>query len=122
MALALLFSSRLAAEESRGVVAGSTNDAASIPLETQATTSVGGGTFDLGEFLGAEAYYGNPGNPITGQNSVAYNLEAGHIWNGHEALTHVSTFLNSPETWGGGEVAPLYDRHATWAAMLIGGR
>jgi len=87
----------------------------------QATTSVGGGTFDLNAFLGAERYYTNA-TPITGQNTIAVNLEAGHIWNGHETLQHVSTFYNSSDTWGGGAVAPLYDRHATWAAMFIGGR
>lgn len=87
----------------------------------QATTSVGGGTFDLNAFLGAGRYYTNA-TPITGQNTIAVNLEAGHIWNGHETLQHVSTFYNSAGTWGGGAVATLYDRHATWAAMFIGGR
>ncbi|MGA0111749.1 MAG: S8 family serine peptidase [Chthoniobacterales bacterium] len=87
----------------------------------QATTTVGGGTFDLNAFLGADRYYTN-GTAITGQNTVAVNLEAGHVWNGHETLQHVTTFYNSADTWGGGSVAPLYDRHATWAAMFIGGR
>jgi len=87
----------------------------------QATTSVGGGTFDLNEFLGADRYYTNS-TPINGQNTVAVNLEAGHLWNGHETLQHVTTFYNAAGTWGGGTVAPLYDRHATWVAMLIGGR
>ncbi|MFM8458080.1 MAG: S8 family serine peptidase, partial [Chthoniobacterales bacterium] len=75
----------------------------------------------MGDFLGADRYYTNS-TPINGQNSVTVNLEAGHIWNGHEALQHVSTFYNSAGTWGGGSVAPLYDRHATWVGLLIGGR
>jgi hypothetical protein len=90
-----------------------------------ATTGVGGGTFDLNAFVGADRYYGHS-TPITGQNTVAFNLEAGHFWNGHETLAHVATngtnFVNSADTWGDGTIAPLYDRHATWAAMLIGGR
>lgn len=90
--------------------------------ENTATTAVGGGSFDIAAFLGAGSYHTNPDLPLSGQNTVAYNVEAGHIWNGHEALQHVTTFLNSPGTYGGGAVEPLYDRHATWAAMLLGGR
>ncbi len=95
-----------------------------------ATTSVGGGSFDLNTFLGADRYYDHT-TPITGQNTIAFNLEAGHFWNGHETLAHVATnstnFVNSSSTWGPnpgqrGQITPLYDRHATWAAMLIGGR
>ncbi len=95
--------------------------ATAIGAEGQATTSVGGGTFNVNTFLGAGRYYTNA-TPITGQNTVSVNLEAGHIWNGHEALQHVTTFYNSADTWGGGSVEALYDRHATWAAMLLGGR
>jgi autotransporter-associated beta strand protein len=92
-----------------------------IEVEGQATTSVGGGTFDLNAFLGADRYYTNS-TPINGQNTVSVNLEAGHVWNGHETLQHVTTFYNTASAFGGGAVAPLYDRHATWAAMFIGGR
>jgi autotransporter-associated beta strand protein len=92
-----------------------------IEVEGQATTSVGGGAFDLNAFLGADRYYTNS-TPINGQNTVSVNLEAGHIWNGHETLQHVTTFYNTASAFGGGAVAPLYDRHATWAAMFIGGR
>ena len=87
----------------------------------QATTSVGGGTFDVNAFLGAARYYGHT-TPITGQNTLTTNLEAGHVWNGHEALTHVTGFTQAADTWGGGTVAPLYDRHATSVGLLIGGR
>jgi hypothetical protein len=93
----------------------------SVDPSSQATTSVGGGTFDLNTFLGAGRYYGHT-TPITGQNTIATNLEAGHVWNGHEALTHVTTFTQGTAAWGGGSVAPLYDRHATWAGLFIGGR
>jgi len=88
-----------------------------------ATTGAGGGTFNLNTFLGADRYYAAG---ITGQNTIAFNLEAGHFWNGHETLQHVATnstnFVHSADTIGGTEVAPKFDRHATWAAMLIGGR
>lgn len=106
-------------------------DSSAAPAPSgDATTGVGGGTFDLNTFLGADRYYGHT-TPITGQNTIAFNLEGGHFWNGHETLQHVLTnttnFVNSSDTWGPtlaerGTIAPLYDRHATWAAMLVGGR
>jgi hypothetical protein len=86
-----------------------------------ATTSVGGGGFDLNASLGAGRYYNNAIS-ITGQNTTTVNLEAGHLWNGHETLQHVNQFIHSSDTWGGTAVSPKFDRHATWAAMLIGGR
>jgi hypothetical protein len=86
-----------------------------------ATTVVGGGTFDIGALLGATRYYSHS-TPITGQSTVTTNLEAGHVWNGHEALTHVTNFTQNAANWGSGAVAPLYDRHATWAGLFIGGR
>jgi hypothetical protein len=90
-----------------------------------ATTNVGGFTFDINTFLGAGAYYDNS-TPIIGQNTITTNLEAGYFWNGHETLQHVVTsttnFISGSTAWGGTAVAPKYDRHATWASMLIGGR
>lgn len=107
---------------------------ASYPFPTEgspspsvdATTSVGGLTFDLNAFLGADRYYSHS-TPITGQNTVSSNLEAGFFWNGHESLQHVATtatnFVADPvSSWGGASISAKYDRHATWAAMLIGGR
>lgn len=86
-----------------------------------ATTAVGGGTFDLAAALGAGAYYDHR-TPVTGQGTVTTNLEAGHLWNGHESLAHVQTFIHDAGTFGGSLTAPKFDRHATWAGALIGGR
>ena len=90
-----------------------------------ATTTVGGYSFDVNTFLGAGAYYDNP-TPIIGQNTITTNLEAGYFWNGHETLQHVVTnttnFISGSTAWGAAAVEPKYDRHATWATMLIGGR
>jgi len=89
------------------------------------TTSVGGGTFDVGGLLGADRYYTHA-TAITGQNTISTNLEAGFFWNGHETLQHVATtttnFVADASSWGGASIPDKYDRHATWAAMLIGGR
>lgn len=93
--------------------------------ESQITTSVGGNTFDLNAAVGANAFYQHS-TAITGQNTVVFNLEAGHFWNGHESLQHVATtpsnFVADTTTWGGASIAEKYDRHATQVAMLIGGR
>ncbi|MFZ4483969.1 MAG: autotransporter-associated beta strand repeat-containing protein [Chthoniobacterales bacterium] len=91
----------------------------SIEAESQLVSSVGGGTFDLGAFSGAGRYYSNG---ITGQNTKTANVESGHIWNGHEALAHVTNYFQSANTWSNGNVAALYDRHATWVGLVIGGR
>jgi hypothetical protein len=98
------------------------NVAATAPAEVTAVAG-SGGTINVNELLGADRYY-NYSTPITGQGSITYNLEAGHIWNGHETLAHVTeaAYSQTSENVGGGAVAPLYDRHATWVGMLIGGR
>jgi autotransporter-associated beta strand protein len=90
-------------------------------LDVNVISSVGtsgNASFNVGAFLGADTYYKNT---ITGQNTIVYNLEAGHIWNGHESLSHVTQFTESIDAYGS-SIADLYDRHATWVGMLIGGR
>ena len=83
------------------------------------SVSSGGSDFDISAFLGAGRYYSNG---ITGQKTKTANLEAGHIWNGHETLQHVTNYFASSSTWSNGNTAGLYDRHATWVGMVIGGR
>lgn len=80
------------------------------------------GTFtgvSVANLIGANRFY-NAG--ITGQNSAVASIEAGHIWNGHESLTHVSNFVNHATTWQTVPGQPEFDRHATWVGMMIGGR
>ena len=67
----------------------------------------------INNFVGADRFY-KAG--ITGQNAVIANIEAGHIWSGHETLGHVGSF-----TTGTGALGET-DRHATWVAMMLGGR
>ncbi len=90
-----------------------------MPAESDLVSGVGGGTFNLGTFLGAGRYYSNG---ITGQNTTTANVESGHIWNGHESLAHVTNYFQSSDTWSNGLVSALFDRHATWVGMVIGGR
>jgi hypothetical protein len=71
------------------------------------------GTVDLNSLLGADRFY-NAG--FTGANAVMANIEAGYAWTGHETLSHVGLIPTSSGALG--EV----DRHATWVAMVMGGR
>jgi hypothetical protein len=68
---------------------------------------------NLGTRLGADRFYANG---FTGSAATIANVEAGYVWNGHETLGHVQTFVP-----GMGALAE-FDRHATWVGMLIGGR
>jgi hypothetical protein len=68
---------------------------------------------NLNTFLGADRFYANG---VTGQGTISYNVEAGHVWNGHEALAHVTTQTTGPGALG------EFDRHATWCGLFIGGR
>src|SRR5687767_12690583 len=43
----------------------------------------------VNDFLGANRFY-NAG--INGQGTRVSNIEAGHVWNGHETLGHISSF------------------------------
>jgi autotransporter-associated beta strand protein len=87
-----------------------------MPVESDL---VNGSLVDIGNQIGAQSYYTRG---ITGQNTITANLEAGHIWNGHETLQHVTNYFASANTWSNGNVNALYDRHATWVGMVIGGR
>ncbi len=74
--------------------------------------------------IGANTFYANG---ITGQGTVTANVEAGFIWNGHETLGHVSQYVNDASAFDdpgtvGNQTSDLFDRHATWVGMTIGGR
>ena len=72
---------------------------------------------DINSFIGADRFY-DAG--YTGSLSVIANIEGGHIWNLHETLTHVSTFLHSPIA-GGPDVGE-FDTHTTRVGQVLGGR
>ncbi len=80
------------------------------------------GTFQNGtnvnNLIGANRFY-NAG--FTGQGTITANVEAGHIWNGHEALTHVTQYQHDAAAFGT-TTQDLFDRHATWVGSHIGGR
>ena len=68
---------------------------------------------NINSLVGAGTFYANG---YTGANAAIANIEAGHIWSGHETLAHT---VQIP-----GHVSSLneVDRHATWVGMILGGR
>src|SRR5262245_57069281 len=91
-------------------------------LQTHIPANFGGA--EVNTLIGANTFYANG---ITGQGSVTANVEAGHIWSGHESLGHVSQFVQDASAWNdpgtpGAQQSDLFDRHATWVGMHIGGR
>lgn len=79
---------------------------------------------DVGAIVGASTFYSHG---ITGQGTRVANVEGGHIWNGHETLGHVAGYVQDASAWNdpgtiGNQQTDLYDRHATWVGMVLGGR
>ncbi len=89
----------------------------------------------INSLIGATTFY-NAG--ITGQNTTVFNIEAGLAWNGHQTLTSLnavtgptSSYSYSADAFGATYASTvagktfdsnLFDQHATWTAMMIGGR
>jgi len=67
----------------------------------------------INDFVGATTFY-DAG--YTGTRAVIANVEAGHIWDGHETLGHVTTFFEHADAAGD------YDVHATAVGHTLGGR
>lgn len=91
-------------------------------LETSVPSAFSGA--NVADLIGADRFHANG---ITGQGTTAANIEAGHVWSGHESLGQVSSFVhNSALAWNDPQAASqtegLFDRHATWVGMTIGGR
>jgi hypothetical protein len=81
-------------------------------VPTNVKGPVRGGT-DINTLLGADAFYDQG---FTGSNAVVASIEAGHIWSGHDTLTHVLQIPNHPSALN------QFDRHHTWVGAIIGGR
>ncbi len=68
---------------------------------------------NIGTIIGADRFYAAGFN---GSSAIVANVEAGFVWNGHESLTHLNTFITGTGALG------QFDRHATWVGMVINGR
>lgn len=91
------------------------------PADTTGSTVVVGGSppaassLYLNDLVGATTFY-DAG--YTGTRAVVANVEAGHIWPGHETLTHVTTQIDA----GPPTINAQIDQHATMVGSLIAGR
>jgi hypothetical protein len=65
--------------------------------------------------VGADRFY-NAG--YYGSRAVIANIEAGHVWNGHETLGHVQTYFNAPSI---DSPQRQYDFHATMVGFVLNG-
>jgi hypothetical protein len=97
------------------------------------TTNTGGTPFNginVNAFVGAESFYALG---YTGTRAVVANVEAGHIWDGHDNLApyaaidednnltltpRISQYINHPSI---GSHETLYDWHATMVGHTLGG-
>ena len=93
------------------VITGENHLATSIPSTFTGT--------NVAPIIGADTFYTAGFN---GTNSITTNVEAGHIWQGHETLGHVGTRINAAGVPSAPFGSPAFDRHATWVGMMIGGR
>jgi hypothetical protein len=71
----------------------------------------------INTLLGADRFYNNG---YFGQNSVVANIGSGAIWNGHETLTQIDTYIQDPSILG--TQLGQFDFHATAVGMTIGGQ
>ncbi len=86
------------------------------PTQAIVTSQLG---LDVNALVGAERFYSAG---YTGTRATAANIEAGHAWDQHESLGHISRFF---QTSNPGTAAPdlgEFDIHATWVAQAIAGR
>jgi hypothetical protein len=75
---------------------------------------------NVNTLLGADTFYAAG---YDGTGSRVANIEAGHAWNGHEALAHATQITPVPYTSGGNLLSlNEVDRHATWASSMSAGR
>lgn len=80
---------------------------------------------NINTLVGADRFY-NAG--YTGTRAVIGNVEGGHIWNGHETLTGVTTYVDarsippySTNNLGSGQLGSI-DFHATYVGQILAGR
>ena len=78
-------------------------------------TSIFNGLY-INAAIGADLYYYEG---YFGADAIIANIEAGHVWNGHETLTQVTTLLSDPAITG--TSLGQFDWHATMVGQAING-
>ena len=79
---------------------------------SQVITWDGSNGIAINPLVGADRFY-NVG--VWGQGTVVANVEAGHVWNGHEITGQVQNFYTPADALGEADI------HATWVGSLIAG-
>ena len=73
---------------------------------------------DINALIGASRFYAGG---FIGAGVVVANIEGGYIWNGHNTLKGVSTFIQSPDPSLAGTQLGTIDQHATSVGQTIAG-
>jgi len=75
---------------------------------------------NINQLIGAETFYYNG---YFGDRAIIANVEAGNVWNGHQTLSQVNTYINDPSI-GSDPTAPgfPFDWHATMVGEVLVGR
>ncbi len=73
---------------------------------------------DINALLGATRFYTGG---FTGVGTVVANIEGGYVWNGHNTLKGVTTFIQSPDPSLAGTQLGTIVQHATAVGQVIAG-
>lgn len=92
-----------------------------VAVSASAVSSSQSGRIDIqiNDLLGADAFF-DAG--YDGSRSVVGVIESGHIWSGHQTLSHVQTFIDSPQARFNSTRLGDFNRHGTFVAGVLGGR
>ena len=75
---------------------------------------------NVNQLIGAETFYLNG---YFGDRAIIANVEAGNVWNGHQTLPQVNTYINDPSIGSDPTAAGFpFDWHATMVGETLVGR
>ena len=91
---------------------GTSADALAIVSSNADSSSIFNGV-NINQIIGAETFYQNG---YWGTSAIVANVEAGYVWNGHDTLGQVSTYVSDSSVTG------QYDYHATMVGQVLVGQ
>jgi subtilisin family serine protease len=91
---------------------GCSADARAIVSSNADSSSIFNGV-NINQLIGAETFYQNG---YWGTSAVIANVEAGYVWNGHDTLSQVSSYVCDSSVTG------QYDFHATMVGQVLVGQ
>jgi hypothetical protein len=93
---------------------------AALPARAVVGSNSGDNIFNglyINQAIGAFTYYQQG---YFGTDAIIANVEAGYIWNGHETLMHLDTYLSNPDVVASS--LGQFDWHATMVGQVLNGR